>query len=157
MEIIASHHPRPERTQRSFHQYGGLPQSSTQSEEAARNAPHTHVHEHWKPDLYTLDTCRRCEQAPEDTAHLWSCPATLDDQKRKWQEALESMNDIGHRAWTHARKAWERDRKHWEDSQSKQPLRSRKPFKRVEPSFKRASVDRMWKSWKPPLAGLSQR
>ncbi|KAK3825940.1 MAG: hypothetical protein J3Q66DRAFT_385032 [Benniella sp.] len=110
---------------------------------------------HWKPDLYAEDTCRRCLEEPEDTNHIWRCPATMDDQKKKWQETLEGMNDIGHRVWTQARKAWEREKKQWEDNQSKHPAEARRPFLRIEPSFSKARVDHMWDVMETTFSGAT--
>lgn len=49
----------------------------------------------WKPHLYPTDECRVCETETESTGHLWMCPATLQQQKEQWEQAIECGRQKG--------------------------------------------------------------
>jgi hypothetical protein len=103
-----------------------------------------------------MDICRVCELEKEDTHHLWHCPVTLDEQKRKWQEAIEGMNTIGKRAWRTAKKDWEEEKKKWEDKQGKRPVAEReKTFSRRPPTFKDAQPEQIWETLEVLASGVS--
>ncbi|KAF9169708.1 hypothetical protein BGX20_009937, partial [Mortierella sp. AD010] len=111
---------------------------------------------HWRPDLYHTDICRRCELEKEDTCHLWHCPETMDEQKRKWQETIEGMNTIGNRVWRAAKKEWEEEKKKWEEKQGKRPPAERgKAFSRRPPTFKDAQPDQIWETLEVLASGAS--
>ncbi|KAF9368643.1 hypothetical protein BGX21_006451, partial [Mortierella sp. AD011] len=63
------------------------------------------------PGLYNTNECQRYDDDEVETDHhLWSCVASMDDQKRRWETAVGNVAAAGRRAWLYARRKWSKDK-----------------------------------------------
>ncbi|KAF8963192.1 hypothetical protein BGZ46_001035 [Entomortierella lignicola] len=79
----------------------------------------------------------------------------MDEQKKRWQEAIENLESIGTRAWRAAWKDWDKEKKAWEEKQSKRPMAEReKAFKRSAPTFKAVEPMKLWEALEVMVDGV---